>query len=336
MKINALLSLILFSHLFVLVNRCAAEEGNSDPWQQTEQFLQQKSAHSMVVLHKGEMVYQYGDITQPLLVHSIRKALLNGLYGLYVKKGVIDLDTTLAELGIDDNDELTETEKSATIRQLMQSRSGVYHPATAETVNMAAERPSRGSHQPGEAYYYNNWSFNVLGHIFSRLTGKGVLETTFSELAELTGMQDTGLAIKTFINPKDNIAIEALNGFYQFEPQHSRYSAYHMRLSARDLAAYGQWMLDNLQGRSDDLPPDWVGESTQMHSVINARYKLGYGMLWSVVGPDKQVTLTVSTIPAWACMHWLYILIASWCLCTGLILNNPALPASTLCHNSRV
>ncbi len=283
MKIKTLVSVILVCQIISVSTSRAEESSQPDRWQATEHFLQQKNAHSMVVLHKGKVVYDYGKIAQPLLVHSIRKAVLNGLFGLYVKKGQIDLNATLAELDIDDNNPLSETEKSATIRQLMQSRSGVYHPATAETVNMASQRPARGAHEPGEAYYYNNWSFNVLGHIFTQLTGKGVLETTLSELAELTGMQDTGLPIATFINPDDNVSISHLNGFYQFEPEHSKYGAYHMRLSARDLAAYGQWMLDNLQGRSNDLPANWVAESSRLHSVTNAKYNLGYGLLWNVV-----------------------------------------------------
>jgi len=36
------------------------------------------------------------------MCHSIRKPFLGALYGIYVGKGVIDIDETLEELNIDD------------------------------------------------------------------------------------------------------------------------------------------------------------------------------------------------------------------------------------------
>src|SRR5919109_1479372 len=69
---------------------------------------------------------------------------------------------TLAELGIDDQQSLTEAEKRATVADLLGSRSGVYLPAAKEPADMRAERPARGSHAAGEFFFYNNWDFNVL------------------------------------------------------------------------------------------------------------------------------------------------------------------------------
>ena len=64
-------------------------------------------------------------------------------------EGRIDLSATLESLGIDDNEpSLTAIEKKATLRDLIEARSGVYHSALYETPGMKAARPQRGSHAP--------------------------------------------------------------------------------------------------------------------------------------------------------------------------------------------
>src|SRR5215207_10720892 len=52
----------------------------------------------------------------------------------------------------------------------------IYHGAAYETFDMARARPPRGSHAPGEFWYYNNWDFNALGTIYTRLTGEDIFE----------------------------------------------------------------------------------------------------------------------------------------------------------------
>jgi len=68
----------------------------------------------------------------------VRKSLLSALIGIAVAERKISLDSTLAQLGIDDNaPALTDVEKQATVRMLLEARSGVYHPALYETPAMA-------------------------------------------------------------------------------------------------------------------------------------------------------------------------------------------------------
>ncbi len=105
---------------------------------------------AVLVLHDGRVVFSFGDTRHKYMCHSIRKPLLGALYGIYVKKGIIDLDATLEELGIDDiPPSLSAAEKQATIRDLLMSRSGVYHEAAGEHESMIKARPERGSHQNG-------------------------------------------------------------------------------------------------------------------------------------------------------------------------------------------
>jgi CubicO group peptidase (beta-lactamase class C family) len=125
------------------------------------------------------------------LCHSIRKPFLCALYGIYVDRGVIDMNKTLEELGIDDiAPELTASEKQAALVDLIRSRSGVYHPAAAEASVMIETRPERGSKAPGTFLYYNNWDFNVLGTVFEQETSDKIFESFYREIAQPLAMKD--------------------------------------------------------------------------------------------------------------------------------------------------
>jgi CubicO group peptidase (beta-lactamase class C family) len=93
------------------------------------------------------------------------------LYGIAAGRGEIDLSQNLAQLRIDDNEpSVSAEEKTATVRDLLEARSGVCHAALFETPSMAARRPPRHSHPAGTFWYYNNWDFNALGAIYERAT----------------------------------------------------------------------------------------------------------------------------------------------------------------------
>ena len=106
------------------------------------------SAAAMVV-YRGHLIANWGDTAQKFTAQSIRKSLVSSLFGISIDEGNLRLDATLAELGIDDTKPaLTSAERLATVRDLLLSRSGIYHPALYETAGMAARRPPRGSHPP--------------------------------------------------------------------------------------------------------------------------------------------------------------------------------------------
>ena len=226
------------------------------------------SSADMIIQH-GAIVAEWGDTTKRMELASVRKSLLNALIGIAVERLQIDLDTNLATLGIDDNaPSLTAEEKSATVRELLEARSGVYHPALYETPGMAASRPPRGSHAPGTFWYYNNWDFNTLGAIYLHATGSSVFDAFEREIAAPIGMQD--------YRPSD--------GKY-FVGSASVYPAYPIRMSARDLARFALLYLH--QGRWRDrqvVPGDWVRASTQPYS--ESGFGPGYGYLWWT-GPLK-------------------------------------------------
>lgn len=93
----------------------------------------QQETDALMVVQGNKIVYTYGDITHKYLCHSIRKSILAALMGQDVADGTIDLSLTLEQLGIDDNEGLSEVEKQATVYDLLTARSGIYHPAGYET-----------------------------------------------------------------------------------------------------------------------------------------------------------------------------------------------------------
>ena len=225
-------------------------------------YLEEAGATAVIVIHHGQLVIEWGDTAQKTSSHSVRKSLLSGLYGIAVQKEYIDLSTTLQDWGIDDRPPcLTETEKQATVKQLLQARSGVYHLAAAESADMKMKRPSRGAFLPGQHWYYNNWDFNALGTIFERATDISIGEAFYAWIATRVGMRD----------------FQSGDVQYKWE-EVSLHPAYTFWISARDLALFGQlYLQEGRWGDSQVIPADWVRESTFPHSKME---KLGYGYMW--------------------------------------------------------
>jgi CubicO group peptidase (beta-lactamase class C family) len=104
---------------------------------------------ALMVVEGGFVVHQKGAVAHRYMCHSIRKSLLSALFGIYVAEGRIDLSSTLAALGIDDKEGLTDRERLASVNSLLMARSGVFHPTGYESAGMIATREARHSHGPG-------------------------------------------------------------------------------------------------------------------------------------------------------------------------------------------
>lgn len=252
-------------------------------------FLEQAGSSSLMILVDGKIVYQWGNTNEKLLVHSIRKALLNSLYGIYINNGTIDTTWTLKDLDLKDiAPELSRIEKSATIADLLKSRSGVYHNAAAVSEGMLKNRPERGLHKPNEFYYYNNWDFNVLGYILEKCTGATIYDLFYKHIAQPLGMAYANKYI-TVTDPDEDWDIPDVDGFYQYETSKSRFPAYHFRLSTRDLALYGELYLNKGKwGDQQIVPEQWIERSTKPYSLTNKFYGIAYGMLWNVLIPNEN------------------------------------------------
>ena len=172
------------------------------------------------------------------------------LYGNYVANGTIDLDLTLDDLGVDDVQGLMPTEKQATVKDIISSRSGIYHPASNSGDDTDAA-PDRGSKKPGEYFLYNNWDFNAAGSIFEKLTGLSIYDAMSKDLTRPLGFEHWSREIHN--KPGDSSRSVNL--------------AYHFVLSTRDMARLGELMSRDGCWEGDQLiPQSWIRLITSAHT----------------------------------------------------------------------
>lgn len=240
------------------------------------QYLKDSSQTTgMVVLYDGKVIYEYGDIKEVSYIASCRKSVLSMLYGKYVTNGTIDLKQDIGSLGIDEEDGLLPKEKEATINDIITSRSGVFHiPANGgyDEKNIL----KRGSVEPGEYFVYNNWDFNVAGHILEQHTGTSIYQEIENQLAIPLGFQDWNIK----------------NQKKKHSPKKSQYPAYHMYFSTRDMAKIGQLMLNEGTWNGTQLiSKEWIQKTTTPVTpakIVNERYgrdhtsnvQFSYGYMW--------------------------------------------------------
>lgn len=251
----------------------ASNEGwNKDALNGLKRFIiDSTNATGMVVIQSGRMLFDYGDTKETSYLASCRKSILSMLYGPFIANKRIDLSATMEQLHIDDVGGLLPVEKKATVRDLLTARSGVYHPAS-NAGDASAMAPKRGSVQPGSFWLYNNWDFNVAGYILEQQTGRTIYQLIDSILARPLQMQDW------------NIKEQRKTG----DTTQSKYLAYHMWFSTRDMARIGYLMLRNGKWKDQQvIPADWVKLTTSVVSPYKkavedktAYFHFGYGYLW--------------------------------------------------------
>jgi CubicO group peptidase (beta-lactamase class C family) len=231
---------------------------------------------AMQVLRGGRSVFEQGDLTIPSYIASARKSLVSMLYGPAVARGAIRLDRTLAQMDFDDKGGLLPREKTATVRDLLMARSGIYHKA-ANSGDASDRAPPRGSVAPGSYFLYNNWDFNALGVIYERQTGRNFYRAFGEDIAAPLGLRDWNSAGQPVRN----------------DTGLSDHPAYHMLLSTRDMAAIGQLMLQRGRWRDRQIiPAEWVASTTALATPASEVSRtspfvegLGYGWLWWIFDP---------------------------------------------------
>ncbi len=216
---------------------------------------------AFIVIADGAVVAAWGEVERRFMCHSVRKSFLSALYGIYWDRGEIELNKTLADLGVDDEpDPLLETEKRARILDLLKARSGVFHPAAY--AGRTDSRP-RGSEGPGRYFAYNNWDFNTLATILRQETGADVFEAFDEYFGRPLQMEDWRVS----------------DGYYHYERDKSKYPAYPFRMSARDAARFGLlFARDGIWNDERILSEQWVRRSSALYSIDNE--VMGYGFMW--------------------------------------------------------
>ncbi len=244
------------------------------------ELADQVGATGVVVFDHGRELLSAGDPSAAVDCRSIRKSLLSALFGRYVADGTIDLDATLADLDIDDSvpPPLTGAERTARVRDLLTCRSGVYHPSNQQGDRARAALPPRGTRRPGTHFVYNNWDFNALGTILERRAGRSLFEEFADTIAGPAALPDFDLAGQQYLTER-----------------WSEHRTYSFRISARDLARFGQLYLRGGQVEGETvIAPRWVAASTRAHTGTGVGP--AYGYLWWVA--DRARLFAGAVMPA--------------------------------------
>lgn len=233
---------------------------------------------TVVAIKNGEIIYEFGDTKKLINTRSVRKSIMNLLFGIAVEKGFLSLDMNLESLGINESKTpLTNQEKTATIKDLLMARSGIFLPAEGEVVTTTKNRPSRDQYKPGEYFLYNNFDFNVLGSILEQRTNMSIGAFMEKYLAKPLQLQDFSSSNIVYNSPWP---IPNKAG--------SDYPVYWIYMSTRDLAKVGLLVAQNGDWNGQQIiPSQWIEESTQPYTIY-ADYNIkqeqvdAYGYLWKI------------------------------------------------------
>lgn len=251
------------NHDWVQVSDVANYSWSLEKLRSAEEFSKNSGSASVMIIDNGKLIYSWGKNDEKFYVASVRKSFLGLLYGYYVGQQ-IRLDATLLDYNIDDqNPSLNTQERQATIRSLLSSSSGIYHPAAATDNN---DLPSRNSTKAGEAFYYNNWDFNALGTIFEQRTGRSIFQVFADSIGNRIGLQDFDWQT---------------DGRYDYSDV-SMHPAYHFDMTARDMARIGWLVLNKGAWNGKQLiPANWIDTITTAQMPVSMDYGGGsYGFMW--------------------------------------------------------
>jgi CubicO group peptidase (beta-lactamase class C family) len=263
-----------------------------------EAMFEASDAAAVMVVHRGRLIAQWGRVAERYTAQSVRKALLNSLVGQLADDGRLGLDQTLADLGLNDSDPaLTEAERQATVRDLLMSRSGIFHSALYEVGGWTQARRAlaeeeraagRDLYGPGAYWIYNNWDFNALGTIVEQASGEEIGPLFERRVAAPLGMQDFR-AQHVEYTTRDHPAEQRFNNV-------SDHRAYVFDISTRDLARYGLLYLNCGRWRGRQIVSrDWVRQSITGRDTREGRPAdrtdtgfAGYGYLWQIDRPGLR------------------------------------------------
>lgn len=254
------------------VSNLSGSSFTADKLLEIENYLKEESeTTSMMVLEKGKVIFEYGDVSEISFISSVRKSVLGMLLGKYVENGTIDLNKKIGDLGIHENGRLTEIQKQVTVKDVLASKSGVIL-ADQTKANHTQQKDSitKGS------FVYSDWDANVMAWILEQNSRKTVYQELQEQLAIPLGFEDWNIE-----NQK------SVKGAYE-----SRYPVHHMYLSTRDMAKIGQLMLQNGRWNGKQLiSKAWLQKMISMTTpkdAVNAWYGIdfscpmqrSYGHMW--------------------------------------------------------
>jgi CubicO group peptidase (beta-lactamase class C family) len=230
-----------------------------------KQILEKWQTDSIVVLHNGTLVYEryWNGMTasKPHAVFSVSKSYIGTLSAMLVEREVLDRDQTigyyvpeLAESGfakatvgeILDMTAGTSWDESPAAIANPESPARQYGAASGSmampgvrSVGVAGFLPTVKQDRPhGEIFVYNSPQVDVMGWVIANVTGRSLVENINTEIWSKLGVE--------------------AEAYYMLDSRGIEWATGGINASARDMARFGQMMLNGGHFNGERIVPDSV------------------------------------------------------------------------------
>ncbi|HET6918310.1 MAG TPA: serine hydrolase, partial [Jiangellaceae bacterium] len=135
---------------------------------------------------------------------------------------------------------------------------------------------------PGERFAYSNASSHLLSAVLTEATGMSVLEYAQAKLFDPLGIASRPAPDLLFTVEENALVYERADFAWPHDPQGVSTGFSFLKLTARDMAAFGRLYLDG--GRWQDqqvVPTAWVDAATTEQVQVDSATE-GYGYQWWV------------------------------------------------------
>jgi CubicO group peptidase (beta-lactamase class C family) len=237
---------------------------------------------SVLVVRHGYIVleqYPLNDKAKLREVYSVTKSVLSALVGIAIKDGYLEsIDQKIVDFFPEYiSNDMNEKVSKVTIRHLLTMSDGIAK--DEEDSNVSKDiftGPLRN--EPGESFFYNNLSPQILSMILTRATGLKAIDYGKKHLFELIGISDVEWSFNL-----DSRGMYSEGG-------------YGLKVSTEDLAKIGYLYLNRgTWDRMQVLPREWVSSSTQRQIEVpeSSWYFINaYGLLWWIRTINNRTSFT--------------------------------------------
>jgi CubicO group peptidase (beta-lactamase class C family) len=234
--------------------------------------------------------YYRGSASDTSNVFSVTKSFVGALIGIALADGSLrSIDQTLAELLPAYAADMEPEEAAITLRQLLTMTAGLPEELgrdlpewmlTDDWVRSILAEPLEQS--PGEGFAYSNASSHLLSAILTEATGMSVLDYARASLFDPLGITSRPTPDLLFTVEENALVYERADFAWPHDPQGFSMGFSFLKLTARDMAAFGRLYLDG--GRWQDkqvVPTAWVDAATTDQVQVDSATE-GYGYQWWV------------------------------------------------------
>lgn len=226
-------------------------------------------------------------------ISSATKSVVSMLVGVALTQGLL---TSLDQHMLDFFPEYASQEQDSrkqeiVLRHLLSLQSGfskeMPHEYWRDPVRLALERPME--RRPGEQFYYDSQSVDILSGILTRVAGKNAAAFADAILFKALGIWRGKNARFTWKNDPDGAHVwhdlafwDEKDGYlWKVDPQGNNPGGFGAHFTAREMAKLGYFYLNNGMWDGEQLvPAAYVQDSIHKHSDGGWPVNLPYGYLW--------------------------------------------------------